>query len=331
MMLINEGWIAVLALVAALIVGSFTIPWLRRLKMGQNIRSDGPKSHLSKAGTPIMGGLIFIAAAPVAMLAYRALTSRTTTAPEVLLMVFPALYAVVGFVDDYRKVRKGRSLGLRAREKMALQILFAALFMFAVSATGRGTSITVPFTGARIDLGMFYGLFGVLVIVSAGNGVNLTDGLDGLAAGTTLVSLAAFYYITRMLGTLPKEPDLGPSVLAWIGSLVGFLFYNRHPAKVFMGDTGSNALGALLAGIAILSKTELVLLFLAGIPVIETLSDILQIASFQLFGRRIFKMAPLHHHFELSGWKETRIVWMFWIAQAALALLGIVGMALAGN
>jgi phospho-N-acetylmuramoyl-pentapeptide-transferase len=184
--------------------------------------------------------------------------------------------------------------------------------------------------GREIDFGMFYGLFGVLVIVSAGNGVNLTDGLDGLATGTTLVSLSAFLFIAGQFGSLAGMPRLTPAVLAWIGSLVGFLFYNRHPAKVFMGDTGSNALGALLAGLAILTRTEILLLLIAGIPVIETVSDILQVASFQLTGKRIFKMAPLHHHFELSGWGETTIVWTFWLVQVVLAYLGIAAMTVFG-
>ena len=328
-MLTNEGWALILGLAAALVAGSLIIPYLRRLRIGQNIRSDGPQSHQAKAGTPVMGGLMFIVAAPVALVLYRLINAQPLNVPEILLLAFPDLYAVVGFIDDFRKVRKGRSLGLRAREKMALQILFAALFMFAVSAVGRGTAIIVPFTGNVIDLGPLYGVFGILVIVSAGNGVNLTDGLDGLAAGTTLLSLAAYLYICRVYGTLPNAPALAAPVLAWIGALIGFLFYNRHPARVFMGDTGSNALGALLAGIAILTRTELVLLFIAGIPVVETLSDILQVASFQLTGRRIFKMAPLHHHFELSGMSETAIVWAFWTAQALLAFLGVVSMAFA--
>lgn len=325
-MLIDEVAVAVLGLAAAVIAGMVLIPHLRRLKIGQNIRSDGPKSHQSKVGTPTMGGLIFIVAAPAAHLVHRLTTSRPVGWEEALLLAFPALYAIVGFVDDYRKVRKGRSLGLRAREKMALQILFAALFMYAVSALGRGTTVTVPFTGAEFDLGIFYGLFGILVIVSSGNGVNLTDGLDGLATGTTLLSLFAFLYIAGVFGSLPGAPDLTGPILAWIGSLFGFLWYNRHPARVFMGDTGSNALGALLSGIAILTRTELVLLLIAGIPVVETVSDILQVASFQLFGRRIFKMAPLHHHFELCGMSETSIVWGFWIAQAAMAVLGVLSM-----
>ncbi len=326
-MVMYELYLAAAGFVAAIIAGSLLIPWARRLKIGQHIRSDGPKSHQTKAGTPTMGGLIFIFGAPAGLLVFRLVTRTATSLPEALVMLFPALYAVVGFVDDYRKVRLGRSLGLRAREKMALQILFAAVFMFAVSGTGRGSSIIVPFTGAELNLGMLYGAFGVLVIVSAGNGVNLTDGLDGLATGTTLLSLFAFYYIARAYSGLSNAPELAPSTVVWIGALLGFLVYNRHPAKVFMGDTGSNALGALLSGLAIMTRTELVLLFLAGIPVIETLSDILQVASFQLFGRRIFKMAPLHHHFELSGWKETRIVAVFWAAQVVLALFGIASMA----
>lgn len=325
-MLANEGWVAVFGTIAALVIGAFFIPWLRRLKVGQNIRSDGPQSHQAKSGTPVMGGLIFVSAAAVGLILFRAINHTPLTAPEWLMLTFPALYALVGFVDDFRKVRKGRSLGLRAREKMALQILFAAIFMYAVSATGRGTEVIIPFTGHVFDLGRLYGIFGILVIVSAGNGVNLTDGLDGLATGTTLLGLAAYLYICNVYSTLPNAPSLTASVLAWCGALIGFFVYNRHPAKVFMGDTGSMALGALLAGIAILTKTELALVFIAGIPVVEALSDIIQVISFQLTGRRVFKMAPLHHHFELLGVSETTIVWAFWAAQAAMALLGVLSM-----
>lgn len=327
-MLPNEGWAAVFSIIAALVIGAFLIPWLRRLKVGQSIRSDGPQSHQAKSGTPVMGGLIFISAAAVGLILFGAMNRAPFAVPVWLVLAFPALYAVVGFIDDFRKVRLGRSLGLRAREKMALQILFAALFMYAVSATGRGTEVIIPLVGRVIDLGPLYGIFGILVIVSAGNGVNLTDGLDGLATGTTLLSLAAYLYICNLYSALPNAPALTVPVLAWIGALIGFFVYNRHPAKVFMGDTGSMALGALLAGIAILTKTELVLVLIAGIPVVEALSDIIQVVSFQLTGRRVFKMAPLHHHFELLGVSETTIVWAFWGAQAVMALLGVLCMAL---
>ena len=274
-----------------------------------------------------MGGLIFIVSAIVAWAGYRIITRSRASVDELLIMAFPALYAAVGFIDDFRKVRRARSLGLRAREKMALQVLFAALFVYAAELAGRGTYVILPFTRATVDLRVLYGAFGVLVIVSSGNAVNLTDGLDGLAAGTVLIALGAYYVIGRA-----AEPALGISgilapIAAWGGALLGFLAYNRHPAKVFMGDTGSNALGALLASIAILTRTEVVLLFVAGIPVIETLSDILQVASFQLLGKRVFKMAPIHHHFELSGWRETKIVTVFWVAEAIFALIGIASMA----
>ena len=313
---------------AALLLGALLIPWLRKLKIGQQIRSDGPKSHQSKAGTPTMGGLIFIMSAIVAWAIYRLLTGTGVTVEEVMIMGFPALYAAVGFIDDFRKVRRGRSLGLRAREKMALQILFAALFVYAAESMGRGTYLILPWSRATIDLGALYGVFGVLVIVSAGNAVNLTDGLDGLAAGTVLIALGAYYVIGRAAGSALGLFGICGPVAVWGGAILGFLAYNRHPAKVFMGDTGSNALGALLASIAILTRTEVVLIFIAGIPVIETLSDIVQVASFQLLGKRVFKMAPIHHHFELSGWPETKIVAVFWVAQAIFALLGIASMAM---
>jgi len=317
-----------LGFVFALVLGLLLIPHLRRLNIGQQIRAEGPKSHQSKAGTPTIGGIIFTLGAILALAAYHVAVSTMPSTSEVLAAALPVAYGVIGFIDDYRKVRLGRSLGLRAREKIALEILFAAAFMFAVAETGRGSSIIVPFTGKEIRLDALYGLFGTTVIVGAGNAVNLTDGLDGLAAGVVAIGLSAYYLIARSGAGLLGLGGLSSSILVWIGALLGFLVYNRHPARVFMGDTGSLALGALLAGAAILTRTELVLLFVAGIPAIETVSVVLQVASFQLFGKRVFRMAPLHHHFELAGMKETRIVPAFWLAQAALALLGIVSMSL---
>lgn len=327
MTLIDASLPLILGVAFSLILGLVLIPWLRRLKIGQQVRSDGPKRHQAKAGTPTIGGVIFIAAAPLSVAVSHALLKTRPTAVDALVLFFPAFYGAVGFIDDYRKVRRGRSLGLKAREKMALQILFAAIFMYLVTMTGRTSSVIVPFTGTEINLGAFYGLFGVLVIVSAGNAVNLTDGLDGLATGTVAIALTAYCHIATASESILGTGGLRSSILAWLGALLGFLVFNRHPARVFMGDTGSNALGALLAAIAILTRTELVLVFIAGIPVIETISDILQVASFQLFGKRVFKMAPLHHHFELCGWKETRIVLVFWLVEAILALIGIASMA----
>lgn len=313
----------------AVVLGLVLIPHLRRLNISQHIRAEGPKSHQSKAGTPTIGGLIFILGALFAIVAYHAITRKAVSPSEVMAMALPLSYGVVGFIDDYRKVRRGRSLGLRAREKMALQVLFAAIFMYFVAGSGLGSSVIVPFTGREIKLGMLYGVFGIVMITAEGNGVNLTDGLDGLAAGTVVIGLLGFYVITRRGAGIFGMEQLSPSIMAWIGGLLGFLVYNHHPAKVIMGDTGSLALGALVAAIAILSKTDLVLLLLTAIPVIETVSVVLQVASFQLFGKRIFKMAPLHHHFELIGWKETKVVAVFWATAAAFMLLGLLSMSLA--
>jgi len=313
----------------SLILGKFFIPILIRLKVGQTIRAEGPKSHHTKKGTPTIGGVIFILAIIVAYSLSLLVTDVSPSREGILVLSLSVGYGIVGFMDDYRKVRLGRSLGLRAREKMALLILLAAGFMWFF--TNAGSSVIVPFSGARLDLGAFYPLFGIFVIVGTGNAMNLTDGLDGLASGVTIIGLAAYYLValgySRVFFVSPAKNSLPSLVLSSIGGILGFLFYNYHPARVFMGDTGSLALGGLLAGLAVATRTELCLPFFAGVPLIEALSVILQVASFQLFGKRIFKMSPLHHHFELSGWQETRVVHFFWALGFLLALFGIFSMA----
>lgn len=318
-----------LGFVFAVLAGLILVPWLKRLKIGQHIRAEGPKSHQVKAGTPTIGGLIFISGALLALGVYHIVARKSVPSSEFMIMALVLAYGLVGFIDDYRKVRLGRNLGLRAREKMALQILFAAVFMYVVAGSRLSSTVIVPFTGREVTLGMLYGVFGIIMIAGEGNAVNFTDGLDGLAAGTVVIGLIGFYAITLKGAGLLDMANLSPVILAWIGALLGFLVFNRHPAKVIMGDTGSLSLGALVAAIAILSKTELVLLFLTAVPVIEILSVMLQVASFQLFGKRIFKMSPLHHHFELIGWKETKVVLVFWTVAAIFTLLGLLSMAVA--
>lgn len=309
--------------------GKILIPYLVRLKVGQKIREEGPKSHQKKAGTPTIGGIIFILAILISQVIYHAVFSVPYSTDEILVLGLMMTYGLTGFIDDYRKVRLGRSLGLLAREKMALQVLFAAVFMWFF--VDRGSRVIVPFTGAYWDLGVLYSVFGVFVIVGTGNAVNLTDGLDGLASGVVAIGLVAYYFIaveySRVFSPGSALRGIPALALSAAGSLGGFLLYNYHPARVFMGDTGSLALGGLLAGLAIATRTELVLPFIAAVPLAETVSVILQVASFQLFGKRIFKMTPLHHHFELLGWKETKVVMAFWVASLVFAILGIISMA----
>lgn len=303
------------------LVGPFAIPALRRLKLGQNIRTDGPARHLSKAGTPTMGGLIFLAGIAVAGVL---VASRF---PEGVLVLATVLgFGLIGFIDDFLKVALHRPLGLRAREKLVGQFLIAALLVFlAVSTLGRGTDVVVPFSLKTIDLGMgAFMLFAVVVVVGSANAVNLTDGLDGLAAGVTVVTSLAFVAIALVL----HKTGVALIMAAVTGGCLGFLLFNRYPARVFMGDTGSLALGGALGAAAVITRSELFLLVIGGIYVLETLSVVVQVFSFQVFGRRVLRMSPLHHHFELGHWTENRIVAAFIGASVIFSIIGIAGLAL---
>ncbi|HWR40064.1 MAG TPA: phospho-N-acetylmuramoyl-pentapeptide-transferase [Patescibacteria group bacterium] len=298
----------------ALAAGPVLIPFLRRLKFGQSIRQEGPQSHLVKAGTPTMGGLIMVLALALSTLLF----SRSM---EIWVALFVTLgYGLIGFWDDFIKVVLKRNLGLKAREKLLAQVVIAAgLAYFSAVYMNRGTDLWIPFWGQNFDLGLgYYGLI-FLVLVGTTNGVNLTDGLDGLAAGVTTVAAVAYAVIASMF----LKPDLAIFCAALAGACVGFLKYNAYPAKIFMGDTGSLALGGALAAVAVMTKTELLLMVVGGIYVIETLSVAIQVASFKSTGRRVFRMAPIHHHFELSGWSEQKVVAVFWLAAAVFALLAL--------
>jgi phospho-N-acetylmuramoyl-pentapeptide-transferase len=317
-----------LALLICLILGPFMIPILRVLKFGQNIREDGPQRHLSKAGTPTMGGIIFLVGIVVSAL----ISAEQPTSIEMVLLVGTLLgFGLIGFIDDFIKVVMHRSLGLRAYQKLVGQ--FALAFMLtwaAVKFLGRGTDLVIPFTSVHLDLGIFYYPFVAFIIVGVTNAVNLTDGLDGLAAGTTFFAALSYMLIAILgaaygggVGILAYESDLAVFAAATAGGCLGFLRFNKYPARVFMGDTGSLALGGALVGLAVLTKTELVLIILGGVYVIEALSVILQVISFQTTGKRIFRMSPLHHHFELVGWNEWRVVLTFWFASIICGIAGI--------
>ena len=308
----------------ALAAGPLMIPFLRRLKFGQSIRQEGPQSHLAKAGTPTMGGIIMVLALLPATLLFR-------HSLEIWVALFVTLgYGLIGFLDDFIKVVLKRNLGLKAREKLFGQVLIAAgLAYFSAAYMNRGTDLWIPFWGQNFDLGPFYYVLIFFVLVGTTNGVNLTDGLDGLAAGVTTVAALAYAVIAGWFA----RPDLSLFCMALAGSCLGFLKYNAHPAKIFMGDTGSLALGGALAAVAVMTKTELLLVVVGGIYVIETLSVAIQVASFKSTGRRVFRMAPIHHHFELSGWPEQKVVKTFWLAAAVFALLalGILAMSRTGG
>ncbi len=315
--IINAGWAAIVAIAISLAMGPFMIPFLRRLKVGQSIREEGPRNHYVKAGTPTMGGIIIITAVMVASFLFAGSSREVLTAVLITLC-----FGGIGFWDDYIKVVLKRSLGLRAREKLGLQILISIIFgLLLMFVLGRGTEIVIPFAGIVLDIGWLYLPFVVLVLISSANGANLTDGLDGLATGVT-------FFIVLGLGSICIMSNHGNLLIycgALAGACLGFLLFNRHPARVFMGDTGSMALGAGVAAVAAMTRSEIALIILAGVYVIETLSVIIQVISFQATRRRVFLMAPLHHHFELKGMPEPRVVHLFYILSAAFVTVGLLG------
>jgi phospho-N-acetylmuramoyl-pentapeptide-transferase len=322
------------ALTISLIVGPRMIRYLSSYNIGQSVRDDGPESHFSKAGTPTMGGALILVAIVISTLLWSDLSSR---------FVWVALFVTVGFgvigwVDDYKKVVYGNSKGLSARVKYFWQSvigLSAALVLFNTAQFPIETQLIVPFIkNILIDLGWMYVVLTYFVIVGSSNAVNLTDGLDGLAILPTVLvggALGVFAYVTGnsnfsgYLG-IPYVPGVGEMVVfcgAIVGSGLGFLWFNTYPAQIFMGDVGALALGAALGTIAVIVRQEVVLFIMGGIFVVETVSVMVQVASFKLTGRRVFRMAPLHHHYELKGWPEPRIIVRFWIITVVLVLVGL--------
>ncbi|MCI9445035.1 MAG: phospho-N-acetylmuramoyl-pentapeptide-transferase [Oscillospiraceae bacterium] len=301
------------------------LPMLRRLKAGQSIREVGPKWHATKAGTPTMGGLMFITglAAAIVVMGWQGMVAGELT--HIYLFLFASVFGVIGFLDDYEKVKRHQNLGLTAIQKFLLQLAAAILFLMLMRFEGQVTPhLYVPFLNVDLTLSWpMYMVFSAFVIVGAVNAVNITDGLDGLAASVT-VPVALFYAAVAVMWGIRQ---LGLFAGALLGGLLAFLLFNAHPARVFMGDTGSLFLGGAVAGMAFAIDLPLILIPVGIIYIIETLSDILQVGYFKLtHGRRIFKMAPIHHHFEMCGWSEVKIVTVFTVISAvfcALALLGL--------
>ena len=307
---------AAIAAGVVLIAGPFLIPLLHKLKLGQSIREEGPASHKVKSGTPTMGGIFLIAGIVIATLI------RADLTPEIFIAIFiVAGHWILGFLDDYIKVVKKRNLGLKARQKLFGQVIIAAVTIYVViNYLGIKTTIWLPLIDSTIDLGIFYYILILLVIVGASNAVNLTDGLDGLASGCMAIA-ASCYGVICLLTT---HYNLAIFCAATVGACIGFLRFNFHPAKIFMGDTGSLALGGAFAAMGILTHTELLLIFVGIIFVCEALSVILQVISYQTTGKRIFRMSPLHHHFELGGWKEVKVVMVFWTVGLIGGIIGII-------
>lgn len=302
----------VTSLAIVLFSGVYFLPFLHRLKYGQSIREEGPASHQAKSGTPTMGGVMIVLAVTVSTLLFAPFTVTTLLALFIFLGHF-----LLGFADDYIKVVKKRNLGLRAYQKLLGQLFISLVtILIGRALLGHDTSVWMPILGETLDIGALYYVLVVFVLVGTSNAVNLTDGLDGLASGT--VAVAALFYAALLYSV---DSSLMTFSAAIIGATVGFLWYNHHPARIFMGDTGSLALGGALAGIAILSHTEMLLPIVGFVFFCEALSVILQVISFQTRGKRIFRMSPIHHHFELGGWSETRVVYTFWAVGAAGALL----------
>jgi phospho-N-acetylmuramoyl-pentapeptide-transferase len=303
----------------SLILGPILIPLLHKLKFGQNIREEGPKSHKKKAGTPTMGGLIFIISSFIAM---AILIRKPSDEAMIALYAFIA-FGLIGAIDDGLKIIHKKNLGLKAAEKMVFLIIVSgALGYYAATNPRIGTHILIPFTQISFDLGMWYIPFVVLYYTATTNAVNLTDGLDGLATSVTLLVMTFFALISFGLGHYTLSIFCG--VIA--GSLLGFLRYNAFPAQVFMGDTGSLALGGAIAAVAMILKLPLLVIIVGGIYAIETLSVIIQVGYFKLTKKRVFKMSPIHHHFELSGWHETKIVSVFSIITVILCLVAFLSL-----
>ncbi len=292
------------------------IEFLRNREFGQNIREEGPQGHHTKAGTPTMGGIIIFAAFAVPFVI---LSSRSW--PSIGVLVGALACALLGFADDYTKIVKRRSLGLRARTKLVVTIVISlALWWVATQKAGLSSTVKLRFVDASVDLGPLFPVFIYFVVAGTTSGVNLTDGLDGLAAGCAAIVLLAYIGITFISG----QRDLAMLAACLVGTCIGFLWFNSFPASIFMGDTGSLGLGGAIAGLAIMTNTEVLLLLLGGIFVIEALSVAIQVFWFQTFRKRVFLMAPIHHHFELQAWSETKIILRFWIVAAACGAIGFV-------
>ena len=301
------------ALLLCLFLSPKFIEFLRRRAFGQNIREEGPEGHKTKAGTPTMGGIIIVLAFSIPFLI---LSKRGWEA----MGVFGATVAcaLLGFADDYTKIVKRRSLGLRARTKLAVTIAISlGLWWVATQKGGVSETINLRFVDASVDLGPVFPVLIYLVMAGTTSAVNLTDGLDGLAAGCAAIVLLAYIGI----GFISAQTDLTLLAACLVGACIGFLWFNSFPASVFMGDTGSLAIGGAIAGLAVMTDTEVLLILLGGIFVIEALSVLIQVFSFQMFRKRVFLMAPIHHHFELQAWSETKIILRFWIVAAACAAI----------
>lgn len=307
------------AFVISMIIGPFLIPILHKLKFGQNIREEGPKSHQKKAGTPTMGGIIFILATIIAML----IVMRDFSGEAIIALYAFVAFGVIGAIDDVLKIIHRKNEGLKAYQKMLLLLVVSGILAYySANNQNIGTAIIIPFANKVVDLGIWYIPFIIFYFAATTNGVNLTDGLDGLATSVSLLVITFLALISLAF----RNYQLAVFSAIVAGSLLGFLRYNVFPARIFMGDTGSLALGGVIAAIAMMLKLPLIIIIIGGVYVMETLSVIIQVAVFKTTGKRVFKMSPIHHHFELGGWHETRVVAVFSIITVVLCLIAFLSL-----
>lgn len=313
-----------LGFVLAIVVGLIIIPVLKQLKAGQNVSRLINKRHLKKEGTPTIGGLIFIIP-PIIALSLLALRGSIDISPNLIIVIFVFLsYALLGFIDDFLKIKFHNNKGLSTMTKFVAQLLIAVVFYTIYKHNGGTTTLEITLINFKWDMGWFYGLFILFLLVGTTNAVNITDGLDGLCGGLSVMAFLSYGVITWGSDWIAGYEGMAIFAFILVGSLLGFLLFNSHPARVFMGDTGSLALGGALATIAILTHHELSLALICGVFVIETLSSLIQIISIRKFNKKVFLKAPIHHHFEELGWSETDIVKIFWTMGFLLAMFGVI-------
>ena len=319
-LLLTKSVFAILiGFLSATVCGLLLIPFLRRKHIGQRISIYVGENHKKKEGTPTMGGLIFVVPT-IIMTILLVLTNKIELTPNLIIILFVFTgYSFIGFLDDFLSIKKKNNEGLTTYQKLFLQLIIALVFFYLYMKKGGQTALIVSTLGINIEMGWFYGVFLLFILIGASNAVNLTDGLDGLAGGLSAIAFIAFSLISIAVGF----EEIGIFSFILTGALMGFLIFNTHPAKIFMGDTGSLALGAVMAAVAILTHREVTLLVVASVFVIETLSVILQVVWLRLFKHKLFLMTPLHHHFEKLGWEETDIVKLFWVVGLILTMAGI--------
>ena len=324
MLLLAKAVLAVLiGFIISVAFGFFFIKFLNKNQMKQNVSKTLGKRHTKKNGTPTMGGFIFIIPTIVTVLILLWMGKIQFSANLFIVLFVFVAYALVGFIDDYLIVKKHNNKGLSQFKKLFLQIIIALVFFYIFMSSGGDPVLDIHTLGIKIDMGWVYGIFLLFILVAGSNAVNITDGLDGLAGGLSLIAFGAFGLISYSSTWVTGSEDMAIFCFILTGSLLGFLLYNTYPAKVFMGDTGSLSLGATMASIAIITSHEITLIVIAGVFIIETLSSMIQLVAILKFHKKVFLMAPLHHHFEKLGWSEQDIVKMFWVVGLLLAMMAI--------